>query len=330
MSRVAVGVLGGGAWGTMLAQLLSQNTPTVLQWVRDPAVREEILRERTHRRALPGLALSERIEPQSELDTVVRRSETLIIAVPSRAFREVARAVGVSLQGDQHVIWGTRGLEEGTGARMSEILREETCARLVGALGGPAYADELKSGQPGALVVGSRFDAVVQRTQALLSSPVLRVYGNEDLLGVELAGGLATIISLVCGLSAGLGYGAGIRAVVLNRGLAEISRLGQAMGAQSDTFIGLAGLGDMSAAVMAGVSRSYRLGERLATGTQLDQAIRAIGVAECVPSTRVAWSLVQKYKVEAPLIHAMHQLLFDGASPDKLVRALMTRKSIYE
>lgn len=330
MSRAAVGVLGGGAWGTMLAQLLSHNTPQVLQWIRDPAVREEVQRSRTHPRALPGLQLSARIEPVADLESVVRRSETLLIAVPSRAFREVARAVGAVIQGDQHLIWGTRGLEEGSGARMSEIVRQETCARLTGALGGPAYADELKSGQPGALVVGSRYDAVVQRTQGLLSSPVLRVYGNTDLLGVELAGGLSTIISLVCGLSAGLGYGAGIRAVVLNRGLAEISRLGQAMGAQSDTFMGLAGLGDMSAAVMAGVSRSYRLGERLARGGTLEQALRAIGPAECVPSTRVAWSLVQQHRVDAPLIEAMHQLLFEQASPDKLVRALMTRKSVYE
>ncbi|MFM7201431.1 MAG: NAD(P)H-dependent glycerol-3-phosphate dehydrogenase [Myxococcota bacterium] len=330
MKREPVAVIGGGAWGTMLAHLLSINNSNVKQWVRDAAVREEMLLRRTHSRSLPGLSLSPRIEPLADLDAVARSAHVLVVAVPSRAFREVMRRLGDTVQGDQMVIWGTKGLEEGTGRRMSEIVLEETCVRMVGALAGPAYADELKAGQPGALVIGSRFESVVERVQKLLSSEQLRVYGNEDLMGVELGSGLSTIIALVCGLAQGMGMGAGIRSVVLNRGLVEITRLGQAMGADEATFNGLAVLGDMTSAVMAGISRSHRLGEKLAQGLSLQEALQRIGPAECVPTTRVAFRLVKQYKVEAPLIEAMHAMLFEGQPHSLLLKGLMTRRSTYE
>lgn len=330
MKRDAVAVLGGGAWGTMLAQLLSYNNPRVLQWVRDRAVREEISTHRTHTRALSGLTLSTRIEPRADILEVAKSATVLVIAVPSRSFRDVVRQLGDVVQGDQVIIWGTKGLDENSGLRMSEIVAEETCVRQLGALCGPAYADELKLGQPGALVIGSRFEWVVKHVQTLLGSEQMRVYGNDDLLGVELGTSFSTIIALVCGMAHGLGMGAGLKSVVLNRGLAEISRLGVAMGAQGETFTGLAVLGDMTAAVMAGVSRSFRLGERLARGDSLAVALLQVGPAECVPTTRVAAALAVQHKVEAPLIGAMYKLLFEGLRPQDLIRGLMTRRSTYE
>lgn len=330
MKREPVAVLGGGAWGTMLAHLLSYNNERVLHWVREEPIREEIARHRTHTQALPGLTLSDRIFPEKDLETVVRSADVLVIAVPSQSFRDVVRRFSDVVQGDQLVVWGTRGLEEGSNLRMSEIVMQESCVRLTGALAGPAFAEELVKGQPAALVIGSRFDAVIQRMQTLLGSHQVRVYGNQDLLGVELAGAFSTIISLACGITSGLGFEAGSRAMVLTRGLAEISRLGVAMGAEPETFIGLTALGDLIATVLAGASRSYRLGERLAKGEGLAQALEAIGPAECVPTSRVAAALIQRHKVEAPLMLAMHGLLFEGRQPAELVKALMLRRSTYE
>lgn len=330
MKREPVAVLGGGAWGTMLAHLLSYNNPRVLHWAREDEVREEILRSRTLSQALPGLTLSERIQPEKDLEYVVRSADVVVIAVPSQSFREVVRRFSDVVQGDQVVIWGTRGLEEGSNARMSEIVMQESCVRLTGALAGPAFADELIKGQPAALVIGSRFESVVNRVQRLMSSRQVRVYGNEDLLGVELATAFSTVISMAFGVTSGLGFEAGSRAMVLTRGLTEISRLGVAMGAKADTFVGLTALGDLTSTLLSGAPRSYKLGERMAKGESMAEAVKAVGPAECVPTAKVAMSLIQRYKVDAPLMQAMYALLYEAAQPGELVKALMTRRSTYE
>ena len=330
MKREPVAVLGGGAWGTILAQLFSHNVPRVPLWVRDAELREELITTRTHPRALPGLTLAAGVVPTDDLEAVVRGAELLILAVPTPAFRDLARRVGEFAQGDQILVSGAKGLEEGTGARMSEILIDETCVRRVGALAGPAYAGEMARGAPGAAVIGSGFQAVVERVQLRLASERIRVYGNTDLLGVELGGALTNIITFACGISDGLELGNGIKAVVLDRGLAEVTRLGVRLGAQASTFHGLSVLGDLMAAALSGESRNFRLGVLLARGCSLQEALEQAGPAECIPTTRMALELAQREGIETPLVSAMAKVLFEGVAPKDMIRELMRRRSIYE
>jgi glycerol-3-phosphate dehydrogenase (NAD(P)+) len=213
---------------------------------------------------------------------------------------------------------------------MSEIVMQETCVRQVGSLGGPAYVEDLGRGSPGAAVIGSRFESVIARVQGVLASERLRVYGNTDLLGVELGGALMTVIILACGMARGLELGPAITAVVINRGLTEITRLGVALGAQAATFQGLSALGDLVAAALSGESRDFKLGERLARGETLAAALEALGLAESVPTARVALDVAARARAEVPIIAAMNRVLVEGVHPREIIRGLMIRRNTYE
>ena len=330
MTREPVAVLGGGAWGSMLAQLLAVNNERVQLWVRDAALREEMIRTRGLSPGLPGVTLSDRIQIREDLEEVGRGADVLFLAVPTPSFREVARRLGDVVEGDQMLISGARGLEPDTAARMSEVLAQETSSKLIGALGGPISVEDLNRGSPGAAAIGSRFEAVVTRVQFLLGSERLRLYGNRDLLGVELGGALSTVMTFACGLSHGLELGAAVKAVIINRGLAEISRLGVALGAQAATFQGLTGLGTLVAAALSLEGRDHRLGEMLAKGETLESALATLGPAECVSTTKMALELGARAKVELPLTAAMGKVLFQGVKPKEIIRGLMVRRAIYE
>jgi glycerol-3-phosphate dehydrogenase (NAD(P)+) len=327
-----VAVLGGGSWGTCLAHLASlAGDEEVVLWMRDADAVREVNEQRTNARYLGEVELSPRVRATTDLKDAVHRSRLVIVCVPSSAFREVAGAAGEFVTGDQVLLSATKGLEPKTFVRMSQVLVEETCARKVGALSGPNLAREMIAGQPAGTVVASRFTEAIVVGAKLLHSPVLRVYGNPDVKGVELAGALKNVIAIATGVAHGLGLGINVRAMLITRGLAEIQRLGVKLGADPHTFSGLAGIGDLLATASSELSRNFRVGLGLAKGRALAELLEELGeVAEGVNTTRVALELARSVDVPLPIIEGVGRLLFEGLTPPMILDDLMTRAARYE
>jgi glycerol-3-phosphate dehydrogenase (NAD(P)+) len=325
-----VSVLGGGSWGTALAQVIAGHGAPTKLWMRSEEGVREVNQARTNRRYLPNQEVHPLVTATTDLAEAAR-AELILLALPSSSLREVARALGDHVRGDQILLSATKGLEVETLTRMSEILLQETCARKIGALSGPNLAAEVMAGMPSATVVASRFDEVITGAERVLAGPRLRVYGNFDLVGVELAGALKNIIAIAAGVAAGLGFGANTLSLLLTRGLAEIWRFAAALGAEQSTFLGLAGVGDLVATCASPLSRNHTVGRRLAKGERLD-AIQADMrmVAEGVNTTRAVCRHADRLGVEMPIARAMHQVLFEGGDIQRGLEALMTRASRYE
>ena len=326
-----VGVIGGGSWGTTLAHLFAVAGNPVLLCVRRKEQAAEINNEKTNERYLPGYLLHEGIQGVTSLEKVARQCELIVMAVPSSSFRETSNQLGEYVQGDQIILSATKGLEQESFLRMTEILREETCCKKVGALSGPNLAREIMAGHPAATVIASRYDEVVQCGANVLASSVLRVYGNRDVIGTELAGALKNILAIAAGVATGLEMGDNAKALLITRGLAEISRLGVAAGANPLTFVGLTGVGDLMATCGSPLSRNHQVGRRLGEGQSLDEILNSmVMVAEGVKTTRVALALAERLGVEMPIAQGVHKVLYEGISAADAVEALMARSSTYE
>ncbi|MBX3466556.1 MAG: NAD(P)-dependent glycerol-3-phosphate dehydrogenase [Planctomycetes bacterium] len=327
-----VAVVGGGSWGTTLAHLAAMaGDEEVVLWMRDAEAVREVNEARTNRRYLGDVTLAPTVRATTELGDAVPDARLVIVCVPSSAFREVAGQAGEFVTGDQVLLSATKGLEPRTFVRMSQVLAEETCARKVGAISGPNLAKELIAGQPGATVVASRYREAIVVGAQLLHSRVLRVYGNLDVKGVELAGALKNVIAIATGVAHGLGLGVNVRAMLITRGLAEVQRLGVRLGADALTFSGLAGIGDLLATASSELSRNFRVGLGLAQGRALEAVLDELGeVAEGVNTTRVALELARSVDVPLPIIEGVGRLLFQGATPGSVLDDLMTRAARYE
>lgn len=327
-----VAVIGGGSWGTTLAHLAAMaGDEEVVLWMRDAEAVREVNDHHRNRRYLGDVRLAKTVRATTELKDAVPGTRLVIVCVPSSAFREVAGAVGEFVTGDQVLLSATKGLEPKTFVRMSEVLAEETCARKVGAISGPNLAKEMIAGQPSATVVASRFREAIVVGARLLHSKVLRVYGNQDVKGVELAGALKNSIAIATGVAQGLGLGVNVRAMLITRGLAEVQRLGVRLGADPHTFSGLAGIGDLLATASSELSRNFRVGLGLAKGRDLGSILEELGeVAEGVNTTRVALELARTVDVPLPIIEGVGRLLFDGTTPASVLDDLMTRAARYE
>lgn len=324
-------VLGSGSWGTMIAHLGALGGREVALWGRDPAVADELRTRGTNARYLGQTRLAPAIRPTTDLGEAVAGAALVVFAVPSAAFREVAAAAGAFVTGDQALLSATKGLEPVTRDTMSRVLRDETCAKKVGALSGPNLAKEILQGQPSATVVASRYRDVIRLAARLLHGPLFRLYGNDDLLGVELAGALKNVIAIAAGVAHGLGFGANVRALLVTRGLAEVQRLGVKLGAQPLTFSGLAGVGDLMVTCGSELSRNFRVGQGLAKGRALDEVVAELGeVAEGINTTRVALALARDHAVAMPITEAVGRLLFEGLTPQAALEDLMTRAARYE
>jgi glycerol-3-phosphate dehydrogenase (NAD(P)+) len=324
-------VLGGGSWGTALAHVVASHGYKTLLWMRDEKVAKVINKTHRNPRYLSQFALHEGIEATTDLPLAAGFAETIIVAIPSKAMRKVAFNLGHHVSGDQILLSATKGLEVETLTRMSQILREETCIRKIGALSGPNLAAEVMLGHPSATVVASRYEEVVNAAELLLAGPRFRLYGNLDIVGVELAGALKNVIAIAAGISSGLGFGANTLSLLLTRGLAEIRRMGERLGAERDTFQGLAGFGDLVATCTSPLSRNHTVGRRLAGGETLEE-IRADMhmVAEGVNTTAAVCRHARRLGVDMPIAAGMHQLLFEGAVLEEVIHDLMTRISVYE
>ncbi len=326
-----VSIIGAGAWGTTLAWMLARQGKRVKLWVREPELAEAMREERRNVTFMPDLELPPAIEPSNDLEEVLEDASVILVAVPSHGLRDVIRAAAPHFPAEAIIISATKGLERGSGMRMSEVILQELSEQhdhQIAALSGPNLSGEIAQRMPAVSVVASCDEATACFVQRLLSSPLFRVYTNCDIIGVELCGALKNVIAIAAGACDGLGYGDNAKAALITRGLAEMGRVGVKLGAQPATFWGAAGLGDLTATCMSRLSRNWNVGWRLGQGQSLDQIQQGRdSVAEGIYTTVAACELASQVAVEVPIARAVHLVLFEGCGPAEAVRMLMTRQS---
>jgi glycerol-3-phosphate dehydrogenase (NAD(P)+) len=325
--QLRVAVLGGGSWGTTVASLLSRNTPAVL-WARDPDTVHEINTEHTNRRYLGDARLSARLPATNDLDEAVGNADVIVMGVPSQHFRATLTEVGRSIRPWVPVISLAKGLENGSNARMTEIIGEVLPGHPPGVLTGPNLAREIMAGDAAASVLAMEDDTIVRRLQALFRSGLFRVYSNTDVIGCELGGVLKNVVAIAAGMGDGLGAGDNTRAAVITRGLAELTRLGTALGGRPATFAGLAGMGDLVATCTSTHSRNRFVGEQLGKGLSLDTIIKQMRmVAEGVKSVSAVVALAAAHDVEMPIAREVYRVVHEGGTPRQAFRGLLRRES---
>ncbi len=321
-------VIGAGSWGTALAKVLGAKGHSVRMWSYEPAVAEQIRAGRENHDYLPGVQLPRTVEVSLEHEAALDGAEVVIVVVPSHAMRDVMSDAAPYVPEDAIVLSGAKGIEVSTLERPSEILAEFLPQhRPPAVFSGPTFAREVGEGDPTALVVACSDLQVAREAQGFLNTERFRVYTNEDILGVELGGALKNVIALAAGIAAGLGYRSNSRAALITRGLAEITRLGVAVGARASTFAGLAGLGDLVLTCSSELSRNRTVGVRLGRGEPLDEILASMKmVAEGVKTTKAARQLARTHQVEMPIVEQVHHILFDGKSPERATADLMLRE----
>ncbi|MHB0884946.1 MAG: NAD(P)H-dependent glycerol-3-phosphate dehydrogenase [Bacillota bacterium] len=325
-------VLGAGGWGTALAILLADNGRRVGLWARRPEFAEELRLVRENRPYLPGVTLPLGLEPGGDLATMLQGAKLVILAAPSHGLREVVRRAAPDLADGVTLVSATKGLEQPTDLRMSQVVAEELGSRAarLAVVSGPNFSAEVARGQPTATVVAASSRPVAEAVQDALMSGRFRVYTNPDVAGVELCGALKNVYAIAVGISDGLGLGNNTRAAVITRALAEMTRLGGAVGAQPMTFAGLAGLGDLVLTCTGDLSRNRRAGLRLGRGEPVEAVTDAAGmVIEGVRTAVAACSLAKRVGVELPIAEQVVAVL-DGKAPAEAVSDLMTRDPRHE
>jgi glycerol-3-phosphate dehydrogenase (NAD(P)+) len=325
-----VAVIGAGSWGTTVAALTAANARTVL-WARDPALAAEIHRHHANPRYLSGVVLPAGLEATGELDEAVAGATLVVMAVPSHGLRAVAGRLAASLAPGTPVVSLTKGLERGSHLRMTEVLAEAVPDSPSGVLTGPNLASEVASGQPTAAVVALADDDTACRAQRVLASRTFRVYTSHDVAGCEIAGALKNVLAVAAGISDGLGFGDNTRAAMITRGLAEMGRLGVALGGDRMTFAGLAGVGDLVATCTSPRSRNHTVGFALGQGRTLDDILAEMTmVAEGVKTARPMVELAAAHGVEVPIATQVADLLDGVRSPAEAISLLMNRPAASE
>jgi glycerol-3-phosphate dehydrogenase (NAD(P)+) len=321
-----VAVLGAGSWGTTLAAHLARAGHEARLWGHLPDDLAEIDRHRENRKFLPGIALPDGVKVRAELHRVLERAEFVFFVVPSQALRSVAERVAAAAPTGV-VVCAAKGLELGSLERMSEVLATALPgAGPVVVLTGPSHAEEVSRGVPTSVVAASLDEARARAVQLLCSTGMFRVYTNSDVIGCEIGAALKNVIAIAAGVCDGVGFGDNTKGALLTRGLAEIARLGVAMGGRRETFFGLAGMGDLIATAMSRHSRNRHVGERLGRGESLTQVLESMTmVAEGVDTAMAARELGRRRGIELPIAEQVCALLFEGRGPREALQALMTR-----
>jgi glycerol-3-phosphate dehydrogenase (NAD(P)+) len=321
-----VGVVGAGAWGTTLAIKLAAAERPVTLWAHTAEAAEELAALRENRRYLPGILFPPNLRVATDDAYLAEPHRAFVLAVPSAHLRETLRRLRPALFAEASLLSVVKGIEQGTHLRMSEVIEEELPGRRVAALSGPNLAREIAAGLPAVSVVASHDAELAAEFGALLGSDRFRVYTNPDLVGVELCGALKNVVALASGFVDGLGFGDSAKAGIITRGLAEMTRLGVAAGAQPMTFAGLAGVGDLIATCMSPLSRNRRAGELMASGISwADAAAQLNGVAEGVDTVRGALQLARADGVEMPIAEQVEAVVHGGRPPMEAVAELMSR-----
>jgi glycerol-3-phosphate dehydrogenase (NAD(P)+) len=324
-------VVGAGAWGTALAVQAARAGFAPRLWVFEPELLEILRGSSENAWFLPGVRLPEAIEPLGDLAAAVASAETVVIAVPSHVFRSVARTLAPHLAPGARVLSAAKGIEEDRLARMSEVLAEElppAHSRRVAVLSGPTFAQEVGHGRPTAAVLASPDAGLARALQTALGTSTFRLYTQADVTGVELGGALKNVMAIATGIADGLELGYNARAALLTRGLAEITRLGVALGARARTFAGLAGLGDLILTCTGELSRNRRLGLALARGQSLSEwQASTRSVAEGVRTAHAGLALARRAGVVTPVIEEVAAVLFERKAPREALLALLSRST---
>lgn len=328
MDRIRIAVIGDGGWGTTLAILLSNKGYSVTLWGAFGNYLKEMQIRRLNPKFLPGIKIPRQIEITNNIKVAVSKKEIIVLAVPSQYTREVLRKIKGSFSKKTIFLSVTKGIEIKSSDRISEIIHQELGSVRLAVLSGPTIAQEVARGIPTTAVVASGSKRIRKTIQEIFSTQNFRIYTNPDVIGVELGGSLKNIIAIACGVSDGLGFGTNTKAAILTRGLAEISRLGRVMGAKLTTFSGISGLGDLVTTCISKQSRNRMVGELIGRGKKLNEIVKHMQmVAEGVPTTKSAYALSLKYKVDMPIIREVYQILYMNKHPRQAVRDLMARKS---
>ena len=319
-----VAVLGGGSFGSAVAKVLGENGHTVHFWMRDEAQADEIRNTGINSRYMPDVTLTGDIQPTTSLPEAVGKAEIVFVAIPSKAFRSVIRENSSEFREGQIVVSLTKGIEEHGFKLMSEILQEEIPRSRIGVLSGPNLAGEIVSQDLTATVIAAKDPDVRRTVQELLGCEYLRVYANVDVYGVELAGALKNIYAIVAGLASARNLGENAKAMLITRGLAEMSRFAVSLGANPMTFMGLAGVGDLIVTCTSPKSRNYRVGYAVGNGQALDEAVSELGqVAEGIYTLKLVKEKSEAIGIYMPLVRGLYEILYDGASISAVINSLM-------
>jgi len=325
MTRCAV--LGAGAWGTALADLLARNGEDVTLWALEPEVVASINELHENRVFLAGAALDQRLRATGNLVEALAGADVVCLVTPSQHLRDVLHRAAASLQPGAILCVASKGIETGTLALMSEVVSESAPDHRVVALSGPSFAAEVAARQPTAIVAASGDERAAECVQEAFSNSTFRVYTHDDIIGVELGGALKNVMAVATGICEGAGFGFNARAALVTRGLAEMTRLGTALGAKASTFAGLAGIGDLVLTCTGSLSRNRAVGMAVGAGATLEQALAGKQtVAEGVATTRSALALATRVHVEMPIVAMVNRVLFDRHPAQRAVQDLMSRE----
>jgi len=326
MNKLQVGLIGGGSWGTTVASLVANNAP-ISMWARDAATVDEINSQHSNNKYLPGAKLPTSLKASHSIEQVVSNADVVIMGVPSNSFRQVARDVAHCVKSDAPIVSLTKGLERGTDKRMTQIIQDELPGHPFGVLTGPNLAREIIAGQAAASVIAVDDVKILARLQAIFNSGLFRVYTNDDVIGCELGGVLKNVVAIAVGMGISLGAGDNTRSALITRGLAEVTRLGVAMGGKPETFAGLAGMGDMLATCISPQSRNYQVGVELGKGRLIEDIIaEMVMVAEGVKSAPTVVKLAKEYNVEMPIADDVNEVIAARITPEDAYLGLLKRK----
>jgi glycerol-3-phosphate dehydrogenase (NAD(P)+) len=326
-----ISIIGAGSWGTALSIMLGKKGHSIKLWDRNEELLNELQKVRENIKYLPGVVIPETVKISADIKQCIDSSDMIVMGVPSHVVREICRNIKSSIINSQTIVSIAKGIENNTYLRMSQVIEEELPWNDICVLSGPSHAEEVSRDIPTAVVVSSRKKSAAEYVQDVFITPKFRVYTNPDIIGVELGGAIKNIIALAAGISDGLGYGDNTKSALMTRGIMEMTRLGVAMGADTYTFAGLSGIGDLIVTCTSMHSRNRRAGILIGQGKSVDEAISEVKmVVEGVKTTKAAYELSQKYDVEMPITEKLYEVLFNCKNPKYAVSELMMREKTME
>lgn len=328
-----IAVCGSGSWGTALATVLARNSSDdIWMWGREEAVIAEISTQHTNNAYLPEIALPHNIKGTTDLKLALSKARDILIAIPSKAFPEILSTLKPLLKPEQRIVWATKGLEPGRGRFLDQVLIEQLGPQQVFAiLSGPSFAAEVARNLPTAVTIASKDQQFSQDLLAAFHAENFRVYLSTDIIGVQVGGVIKNILAVAAGVCDGLGFGANARAALITRGVAEMLRFGKVLGAQTETLLGLAGIGDVILTCTDDQSRNRRFGLAIAKGSDIKVAQEQIGqIVEAAHNTAEVCKIAAQHKIEMPIAEQVHKVLTGEVTPRQAVSNLLTRKPAYE
>ena len=326
-----IGVIGGGSWGTALAILLANNKHCVDIWVRDRQQMEDIQQSRENKKYLPGVSIPETINISTDLSETIYNKDLLVLSVPTHGVRSILEECNGIIKKEQVIVNVAKGIENDSLLRISQIVNEILPANSYAVLSGPSHAEEVARDIPTTVVSASSDRGIAEYVQDIFMSPSFRVYTNPDVIGVELGGALKNVIALGAGISDGLKYGDNTKAALMTRGITEMSRLGEKLGAHNATFSGLAGIGDLIVTCTSMHSRNRRAGILIGQGQTLSESVKSIGmVVEGIKTTKSTYELAKRNKVVMPITAEIYDVLYNGKDVKRSVINLMLRDRKHE